>query len=247
MIALLCPWLMPSRRRPRRSNPAIRPVAEALEARAVLSGSIDANIDGLKPPVVSVTLPQPSVSGVQDVSLILRPSADDPQLLRDSLIGRLLGRVVITLHDGQHGKDGIFLKDAVITSFRIVEGPSPKDLSIAINLEGRTGHGGSIATIIDGVTPEVVNLTIPQPTGSRAKGVSLLVRVSKGVTKLFQDAAIGKFIPKVEIALDRLGNGSTDTISLTGVVISSIQLVGDGDRPTVRLTLAAEQETIRQS
>ncbi len=64
MIAVLRSWLVPAGRRLRRTRPAAHPVAEALETRAVLSGSIAASIGGLTPPVVSLTLPQPTGSGV---------------------------------------------------------------------------------------------------------------------------------------------------------------------------------------
>jgi len=247
MIAMLRSWLMPAGRRPRHAHPTARPVTEALETRAVLSGSIAANIGGLMPPVVSLTLPQPTGSGAQDVTLILRPSADDPQLIRDSLIGKILHKVNITLSDGKHGKDTIHLRNAVITSYQVIQNPNQEEPSIAVTFEGRTSHTGSITANIDGVTPPVVSLMIPQPKSSGVQDVTLVVKVTKGVAKLFQDAVTGKVIPEVEITLNRMGNGSTETISLTSVLISSIQFSANGDIPTANVTLEGLQETIRRS
>jgi len=247
MIAVLRSWLVPPGR-PRRTGPAVRPVPEALETRAVLSGSITANIGGLTPPVVSVSLPQPGGSGVQDVSLVLRPSADDPQLLREFGTGKVLHQVQITLSDGLHGKDTIHLKDALITSYHLIQDPNQEEPSVALTLEGRVDHaGGSIAATIDGVTPPVVGLTIPQPTASGAQDVSLVVKVSRGVPQLFHDAETGKVIPEVAISLDRVGDGSIVAIGLTNVVIASIQFVGNGDIPTLEVTLVAQRETIQKS
>jgi type VI protein secretion system component Hcp len=245
MIAVLRSWLVPTSRRPRRNCFAARPVPEALETRAVLSDSITASIGGLMPPVVSVTLTQPTGSGVQEVSLNLKPSADDPQLFRDVVTGKILHNVKITLSDGAHGKDTIGLNDAVITSYRLIQNPFQAVPSIAITVEGQTGHTGSIAANIDGVMPPVVSLTIPQPTAYGAPGVSLVVQASKGVPQLFRDVATGKIIPKVAITLNQVGNGSTETISLTSVLISSIRFIGNGNIPTVELSLVGQRETIQ--
>jgi hypothetical protein len=242
MIDVLRSWLMLAGRRPRPTRHAARPVGEDLEARVVLAGSVTASIGGLTPPVVSVTIPQSTRSGVQDISLILKPSADDPQLLKDFLAGKPLRDVRVTLSDGQLGKDRIRLRDALITSYQLIPGPR-----VALSLEGLTSHTGSIAADIDGVMTPVLSLTVPQPTGSGAQDVSLVAKVSKGVVKLFQDAAVGKVIPEADITLDRLGNGSNETIKLTGAVISTIRLVADGETPTVEVTLEARQETIRKS
>ncbi len=168
-------------------------------------------------------------------------------MIRDFLTGKSLHKVKITLSDSEQGKDTIHLRNAVITSYQLIQDPNQEEPSIALTLEGRTSHTGSIAANIDGVKPPVVSLMIPQPTSSGAQDVSLVMTVSKGVTKLFQDALTGKVIPEVEITLDRMGNGSTDTISLTSVLITSIQFVGTEDIPTVKVTLEGLQETIRRS
>jgi hypothetical protein len=122
MIAPLRAWLVPVRRRQRRSHTGVRPVPEALESRDVLSISIAANFGGLMPPVVGVTLPQPTVSGIEDVSLVLEPSRADPQLLTDAADGKVLQHVKITLNDGAGGTDSIHLRDALITSIHLVQG-----------------------------------------------------------------------------------------------------------------------------
>ncbi|MFI5455563.1 MAG: hypothetical protein ACHRXM_08935 [Isosphaerales bacterium] len=111
-------------------------------------------------------------------------------------------------------------------------------------LEARTVLSISITANIDGVMPGVVSLTIPQPTTDRAQDISLVVKPSRGATTLFHDAATEKVIPEAEITLDRIGNGSTETIDLTRVLISSIQFVGAGDIPELKITLVAGQETI---
>jgi type VI protein secretion system component Hcp len=247
MIDLLYPWCIPGIRRPRHRQAVTRPIAEALETRSLLAGSITTNIAGLTPPVVSMTLPQPTGSGVQDVSLILRESKDDPQLAIDSASGKILHKVAITLSDGHNGQDTIHLRNALITSFQVMPGSNDQAPQIALTLEGQTAHAGSISANIDGVTPPVITLTIPQPATSGALDVSLLVKESKGIPKLVMDAEIGKIIPAVDIALDRIGNSHTETISLTNVVISSIQFVGGGDVPNVEITLVAQSETIRKS
>jgi type VI protein secretion system component Hcp len=247
MIALLYPWRIPGSRRPRHRQAVTRPIAEALETRSLLAGSISANIAGLTPPVVSMTLPQPAGSGVQDVSLILRASKDDPQLAIDSASGKILHKVEITLSDGHNGQDTIHLRNALITSFQVMPGSNDQAPVIALTLEGQTAHTGSISANIDGVTPAVITLTIPQPPTSGALDVSLLAKVSNGTPKLFTDAAIGKIIQAVDITLDQIGNSHSETISLTNVVISSIQLVGGGDVPNVEITLVAQSETIRKS
>jgi hypothetical protein len=213
----------------------------------VLSGSITVSLDGLTPPVVSVSLPQPGGAGVLDVSLILRPSADDRQLLRDFLLGQPLRRVQITLSDGAHGQDTIHLRNAVITSYRLTQDTTQGAPSVALTLEGLTSHAGPIAAAIDGVTPPVVSLTVPQPTASGAQDISLVVRVTRGISQLFQDVDAGKVIPEVAITLNQVGNGSTATVVLSDVVISSIRVVGDGDIPTVEVDLVAREETIRRS
>lgn len=247
MLAVLRSRLTPTGRQPHRTSHAMRPLMEALETRAVLSISITANIGGLTPPVESVTLPQPTGSGVQDVSLILRPSADDPQLFREGATGKILHAVTITLNDGKLGTDTITLTDAVIASYRLVPGPTRDQLAVALTLEGQIGREGSIAASINGVTPTVVSLTIPQPATSEAQEISLVVKETEGVRKLFTDAATGKVLRNVEITLNRLGNGSNETISLTNVLISSIEFVGADDTPEVQIALAAEQETILTS
>jgi type VI protein secretion system component Hcp len=247
MIARLLAWLVPVRRRPRRSRTGVRPVPEALESREVLSISIAVNLGGLLPPVVSVTLPQPTVSGVQDVSLVLRPSAADPQLFKDAADGTVLRHVKITLSDGAEGRDKIHLSDARISSIHVIQGQNQQTPLIALTVEGRAGQNGSIAANVDGVTPTVVSLTIPQPPASGPQEISLVIKESKGVTKLFQDAAQGKSIPEVDITLDRLGNPTTDTIILTHAIIASFQVLETGDIPNVEIGLVAETETIRQS
>jgi type VI protein secretion system component Hcp len=213
----------------------------------VLSISIAVNFGGLMPPVVSVTLPQPTVSGVQDASLVLKPSAADPQLFKDAADGKVLRHVKITLSDGAEGRDTIHLTDALITSIHLVQGQNQQTPLIALTVEGRAVQNGSIAANVDGVTPSVVSLTIPQPPASGPQEISLVIEESAGVTKLFQDAVEGKSIPEVDITLDRLGNPTTDTIILTHAIIASIQVQNTGDVPTVQISLVAETETIQQS
>ena len=118
---------------------------------------------------------------------------------------------------------------------------------IALTVEGRAGQNGSIAANVDRVTPRVVSLTIPQPPASGPQEISLVIRESAGVTKLFQDAVEGKSIPEVDITLDRLGNPTTDTITLTHAIIASFQVLDTGDIPNVQISLVAETETIQQS
>jgi type VI protein secretion system component Hcp len=247
MKAVLRTWLMPVRRRPRPTRPVARPVMEVLENRALMSSLNTVSIGGLTPPLVSLTLLQPKGSRVQDVSLILKSSAEDPQLLQDVQTGKKLQKVTITLSDGKNGEDTITLKNVVITSFQLIQNPNQEQPSIALTLEGLTSHTGSITANIDGVKPQVVSLTIPQPVSSGAQDLSLVVKASKGVTKLFQDAVTGKIIPAIKIILNRLGNDSTVAMSLTSVLIASIQLVGNGNNATVHVTLEGLQETILTS
>ena len=237
-------WHTSAARRPRRTRPTARPLTEPLEPRAVLSASITANIGGLTPPVVSVTVPQPGGSGKQDVSLILTPSVADTQLFTDLLSGKILQKVSITRSDGEHGKDTIGLRDALISSYQSNQNRGKDEPSVAISIEGVTSRAGSIAANIDGVTPHVVSLTVSRPSASGEQNISLIVTLSKGVTNLFNDAATGKDIPEVDITLNRIGNASTDTIRLSKVLISSIQDVGAGDVPEVEINLAALHETI---
>jgi type VI protein secretion system component Hcp len=247
MIARLPAWLVPVRRRPRRSRTRIRPIPEALESREVLSISIAVNFGGLMPPVVSANLPQPTVSGIEDISLVLKPSAAAPQLFKDAANGTVLRHVKITLSDGAGGRDSIHLSNALITSIHVVQGQNQQTPLIALTVEGRAGQNGSIAANIDGVTPAVVSLTIPQPPASGPQKISLVVKESAGVAKLFQDALEGKSIPEVDITLERLGNPTTGTIILTHAIIASFQVLDTGDLPNVQITLVAEMETIQQS
>jgi type VI protein secretion system component Hcp len=247
MIAPLRAWLVPVRRRPRRSRTGVRPGPEALESRDVLSLSIAADFNGLMPPVVSGTLPQPTVSGIQDVSLVLKPSAANPQLFKDAAEGKVLRHVNITLSDGVGGRDTIRLKDALITSIQLILGQNQQTPLVALTVESLAGKNGSIAANVDGVTPPVVSLTIPPPPASGPEEISLVIRESAGVTKLFQDAVEGKSIPEVDITLDRLGNPRTDTIILSHAIIASFQILDTGDIPNVQISLVAETETIQQS
>ena len=252
MIAALCSWLMPAARQSRRRRPTAVPLAEALETRTVLSVSITANIGGVLPAVVSVTLPQPTRVGAQEVSLILRPSAALQQLARDAALGKTLHNVSITLSDGENGQDTIDFTRAVIASFRLIAGPASDEPLAAVTLQGLTGQPGSISADIGGARPHVISLTIPQTATSSGQDVSpqhisLVAKVSPGVSELFQDADSGKVIPEVDFTLDQVGNGSIETISLTGVFISSIQFVGTGDIPEVDITLVSRQATIKNS
>jgi len=247
MLAALRTWLKPAAGRPYRALLCVRPQIEALETRAVLSISITANIGGLTPPVTSVTLPRPMGAGLQDVSLILRASAEDQQLFRDAAAGRILQHVKITLSDGERGTDTIDMTDAVISSYRLVPGPTSDNPSIALTLLGRAEQSGSISATIDGATLSVVSMTIPESTSREASDVSLVVKVSAGVTTLLQNAGEGKVITEVKIRLDGIGNGSTETITLKNVLISSFQYVGGGSSLEVEIHLVAEQETIQIS
>jgi type VI protein secretion system component Hcp len=213
----------------------------------VLSISIAANLGGLTPPVVSVFLPQPDGSGIQDVSLVLKASAADPKLFMEAANGQILRQVKITLSDGAQGNDTIHLKDVVIASIQLIPVQNQQTPLVALTLEGLTRQTGSIAANIDGVTPAVISLTIPQPTGSGPQEISLVVKESKGVLRLYQDALQGKLIPEVQITLDQLGNPSTETILLTNALIASIQVDSSGDFPTVQISLVAQQETIQKS
>lgn len=115
---------------------------------------------------------------------------------------------------------------------------------IALDLEGETGHTGSISADLDGVMPRVVSVTIPQATNSEAaQPITLVVKLSAGLPKLFQDAASGRVIRQAEITLDQIGNGSTYTIDLSQVFISSIQFVGGsgGEIPEAEITLVTGQ------
>ena len=70
------------------------------------SGSITASIDGLHPPVLSVSLLKPNALGEKRVSLSLAPSAADPQLMSDALRVRHLAQVTVMLppDDASAGK-----------------------------------------------------------------------------------------------------------------------------------------------
>jgi len=243
MIAVLRSWLVPAARRQRRNRRIAQPLTEALETRTVLSVSITANIDGVMPAVVSLTTPQPTASGAQEISLVVKLSEGVTKLHLDAASGKILHNVSITLSDVENGTETIDLIDAVIASYRFIQGPAQDEPSIALTLVGETWQTGSIAANIDGVMPSVVSLTIPQPTTDRAQEISLVVKLSRGATTLFHDAATEKVIPAVEITLDRIGNGSTETIELKRVLISSIQFVGAADIPEVKITLVAGQET----
>jgi hypothetical protein len=105
----------------------------------MLSLSIAANFDGLTPPVVGVTLPQPTVSGTQDVSLVLEASAADPQLFQDAAAGKGLRHVKIILSDGVGGRDMIRLTNALITSIQLVQGNNQQTPLVALTVEGMVG------------------------------------------------------------------------------------------------------------
>jgi hypothetical protein len=233
--------------RRRRSRTRVRPVPEALESREVLSLSIAANFNALMPPVVGVTLPQPTLSGTQDVSLVLKPSAADPQLFQDAAAGKFLRHVKITLSDGVGGTDTIHLSDALITSIQYVQGNDQEVPLVALTVEGLVGKTGSISANVDGVTPKVVSLAIPPPPASGPRQISLVIQDSAGVPKLLFDAAEGKDIPEVDITLHQLGNPTTDTIILGHAIIASFQVLDTGDIPTVKIGLVAVTETIQQS
>jgi hypothetical protein len=158
-----------------------------------------------------------------------------------------LRHVKITLSDGAEGRDTIHLRDARITSIQLVQGQNQQTPLVALTVEGLAGQNGSITANVDGVTPRVVSLTIPQPPSSGPQEISLLMRESAGVTKLFQDFVDGKSIPEVDITLDRLGNPTTDTILLTHALIASFQVQDTGDMPTVQFSFVAATETIQQS
>jgi type VI protein secretion system component Hcp len=254
MITVLGSWLMPAARRPRRLRPTAQPLVEALETRTVLSISITANIGGVMPPVVSLTIPQPTNSRVQKISLVVKLSSADQQLFRDAATGKNLHNVSITLSDGENGTDTIDLNDAFITSYRLMASPDQEGVDVGLTLEGLTTQTGSISADIGGVMPHVVSLTIPQSNASDSREqdsspqqISLVAKLSPGVSKLFQGAESGKVIPEADITLHEIGNSSTETISLTGVFISSIQFVGATEVPELEFSLISRQETIQNS
>jgi hypothetical protein len=247
MIAALRSWLEPAGRRPRRSRRDIRPGTEALETRAVLSISITASIGGLTLPVTSVMLRPPKRVGVQEVSLILSPSGDDEQFVREAAEGRLPEPVKITLSDGEVGTDTIAMTDALISSFRLVSAPSAVQPSIVLTIYGRTEQSGSISATLNGLTLPVVSVTLPRSTSEEASKISLVVKVSQGVTTFLKDASQGKVMPEVKITLDRIGNGSTATIILKDVLISSYQFLSAGETRVFLIRLVAKQETIEIS
>jgi type VI protein secretion system component Hcp len=239
--------LLRSRRRPASRGPrrTAWPFVEALETRTVLSVSITANIGGVTPPVISVTLPQPTRSGTETVSLTLRLSSDEQQLFRDAANGRILHNVSITLSNGKQLNDTIDLRDALIASYRLVAGANSDEPAIDVTLDGLVGRTGSITANIDGtVLPRVVSLTIPQASTFGAQDISLVVKLSEGFSQFYHDAALGEVIPEVEITLDKVGNISTDTISLTDALIASIQFESAGDSPEAEITLVTRPQTI---
>ena len=217
--------LAPRVHRPRRPRTVILAVTEALEHRVVPSASISAAIDGLSPPVLSLTLPQPTASGSQVVSLTLAQSSADPQLLRDLVIGKHLNKIQITLNDKVKGNfDMITLADALISSFKVVANPKGSATDV-ISLVGRSAPPGSISTAIDGRTPPVLSLTLPQPTASGSQVVSLTLRQSSADPQFLKDVAIGKLLKNVAIILQKDGNTSIHTITLTDAMISSFKVV----------------------
>ena len=174
MMSSLRSLFAPKDRGPRRSSLVTLEVPEAFEARVVLSVSIASTIDGLKPPVLSLTLPQPPATGSQVVSLTLRPSSADPRLFKDAVTGKLLKKIEITLSDKGIGTtDTITLTNALISSFKVVTAPNG-NVTDVISLVGRTVSSGSLAATIDGLKPPVLSLTLPQPpaTGSLASGMT---------------------------------------------------------------------------
>ena len=237
--------LSPRGRRPRRPRTVILAVTEALEHRVVPSASISAAIDGLSPPVLGLTLPQPTASGTQVVSLTLRQSSADPQLLRDVATGKRLGKIQITLNDTDKGKaDTITLTNALISSFKVVANPKGSATDV-ISLVGRSAPPGSISTVIDGLSPPVLSLTLPQPTASGTQVVSLTLRQSSADPQFFKDVAIGKLLKNVAIILQKDGNTSIHTITLTNAMISSFKVVTAPDGVvTDTISLVAQKVSI---
>ncbi len=68
-----------------------------LVTKSLRTGSITASIDGLHPPLQSVSFLKPTALGEKRVSLTLTPSAADPQLMSDALRVRHLAQVTVML------------------------------------------------------------------------------------------------------------------------------------------------------
>ncbi len=243
MIALFRSWLAPARRQ-RRIRHAARPLAEALEIRSVLSVSITANIGGVTPTVLSLSIPQPATPETQDISLVLKLNKGVTKLFHDAASGKVLHNVTITLSSGRRQKDTIDLIHAVVASYQLVQNPGQEVPTVALVLDGQTRHSGSIAATINGATPSVVSLTIPPPATSGAQNISVVVKLSESVTELIRESEDGKLLPAVQFTLDQIGNGSIETISLTNALISSYQFTSAGDLPEVQINLASQTETI---
>lgn len=171
MIALFRSWLAPARRQ-RRIRHAARPLAEALEIRSVLSVSITANIGGVTPTVLSLSIPQPATPETQDISLVLKLNKGVTKLFHDAASGKVLHNVTITLSSGRRQKDTIDLIHAVVASYQLVQNPGQEVPTVALVLDGQTRHSGSIAATINGATPSVVSLTIPPPATSGGRRIS---------------------------------------------------------------------------
>jgi type VI protein secretion system component Hcp len=105
-------------------------------------------------------------------------------------------------------------------------------------VEARPLLSASLTADIGGLTLAVVSLKMPQPTASRTQDISLVVKPSKGVTKLLQDYETGKILHNVSITLN-LGKHGKDTIDLKNAVIASYQVIQDPslDEPEIALSL----------
>jgi type VI protein secretion system component Hcp len=240
MIATPSSWFMAATRPgPCRARRLAQPVADALETRRVLSNSISTNIGGLIQPVLSLTIPAPAAgSEAQDLSMVVNISHNDQKLFKDAETGKVLRNVSITLNSGKHAKDTITLVDAVIASYQLSPTPSGDKPTVTLTLDGQTRHTGSMSATLDGVSIPLLSLTIPQAADSSGRGISLVAKLSAATRNLLVDADTGKLLPAVQLTLDDIGNGLTETISLANVLISSVQFEGGTSTPAVEINLA---------
>ena len=92
-----------------------------LEGRTGRTGSIAANIDGVKLVVVKLMIPQTNSPGSQEVSVEAKLSQGVPKLFQDAATGKAISQATITLDRiGNSSRQTMKLMSVLITSIQYV-------------------------------------------------------------------------------------------------------------------------------
>ena len=222
------------------------------------SQTVTARIGQSVLPVVSVTLSQPSSTGMQTVSLTLMPSPVEKVILKDFRTGKPLKKIKIALQDASGSNGVISLTDVAIASFETLNtsngGSSDREsqADYEITLVIMPHRSGSITASIDGLHPPVLSVSLLKPNALGEKRVSLSLAPSAADPQLMSDALRVRHLAQVTVMLPPDDTSAGKKLTLTNVLVVSVTGPPTGaasDRETqnpsnTTVTLIADKERI---